>query len=445
MEILLAIFQFLLIVLICYREALRKSPVVFLWATLLIMFGIMHPFGIISGAEYSMEAMTDASIFVILFCIVYICVRELSIVAFGIGTGPYLQWNRLALACKGEKGKWLTIIFFAVIAYMIVSYAIRSGGLLNTSWGGSRELAAESSYVNLGQLTSILFFSTAGIGCFLFLRGNKRMATLVWLGVVVLVLVTRNRIQILPFLVSIIALVIFKLDKISFKHVVFAIAAAVLVILVVYGLRAFRYYGTLQNFFETFRIEDFLEQIAVFLRTDNGELGLRQWFYYFIENDNNFDSFGQGNTYWRMLMVFLPTQFSFGFKPDDFAQAMGAAVGLAAGGSMHPTLFGDCFANFGWIGFLMGGFWAFYASVTDDILLHLKQSTLVLSSYVLLASSFVIIGRGAVYNGFFPVAWGIAILALCDVLLHRNCRMGNHGHDGVLFRGEQEGKLEIPL
>lgn len=159
------------------------------------------------------------------------------------------------------------------------------------------------------------------------MRGNKALAIAMWIGILVLVLVTRNRIQILPLLVGIIALVLFRLERITIKHVVLAVVAAVLVILIVYGLRAFRYYGTLQNFFETFRLEDFIEQIAIFFRTDNGELGLRQWFYYFIEHDNDFNAFGEGNTYWRMALVFVPTQFSFGLKPDDFAQAMGAAVG----------------------------------------------------------------------------------------------------------------------
>lgn len=413
MSVALAILQFFVIAFICFQEARRKSPVVFLWATLMIMFGIMHPFGMLSGAaEYSPAAMDDASVFVLVFCIIYISARELSVMALNVDFGSRLAWKNLAPKCREDRGKGIALLFLIVISYMIISFASQSGGLLNTSWGGAREIAADASYINLGQLASILFFSTAGIGCFLFMRGNKALAIAMWIGILVLVLVTRNRIQILPLLVGIIALVLFRLERITIKHVVLAVVAAVLVILIVYGLRAFRYYGTLQNFFETFRLEDFIEQIAIFFRTDNGELGLRQWFYYFIEHDNDFNAFGEGNTYWRMALVFVPTQFSFGLKPDDFAQAMGAAVGLAPGGSMHPTLFGDCFANLGWGGVFLGAFWAFYATAADMVVLSFKRPSLALCSYVLIASSLVIIGRGAVYNGFFPAAWGIVFLAL---------------------------------
>ena len=89
---------------------------------------------------------------------------------------------------------------------------------------------------------------------------------------------------------------------------------------------------------------------------------------------------------------------------------MGAAIGMVTGGSTHPTLFGDCYANAGFWGILLGAFWAIYCSVSDKIIVRCKNQVLKTMVYCLFAVTFVIIGRGSVYNSFFFVAWGLPAL-----------------------------------
>ena len=56
----------------CIYELKRKSTAVFLWAVLLVMFGIPHMFSTVSGIyQYSTYTMKEASIFVILFGSMY--------------------------------------------------------------------------------------------------------------------------------------------------------------------------------------------------------------------------------------------------------------------------------------------------------------------------------------------------------------------------------------
>jgi len=187
----------------------------------------------------------------------------------------------------------------------------------------------------------------------------------------------------------------------------------------VYGLRTFRHYGTLSDFVKEFEIVDFWNRINLSIESGSGELGLRRAFYYFIQNNNQFEGFGTGATYLRMILVYLPSKLTFGIKPDDFAQTMGSAVGMGAGGSMHPTLFGDCYANLGWAGILLGMFWAAFCSISDRIIVRFNNISDKVCCYILVASCYVIIGRGSVYNSFFIMAWGIPLIWVVRYCLRR--------------------------
>ena len=61
--------------------------------------------------------------------------------------------------------------------------------------------------------------------------------------------------------------------------------------------------------------------------------------------------------------------------------------------SMHPTLYGDCFANLWWFGIILGHFWALL---------------------VLLGTAYVIVGRGSVYNGLFYAFAGTLVILIVD-------------------------------
>ena len=410
-----SIIQFLIISIICYYEAQRKSPAVFLWATLEIMFGVMHLITIVGNSiKYSWSSMFEASIFVIIFCIIYLFIR----IIINKRMGGYK--NIINQIVKLKQDNKYTDFLMAILnisivlsIYYVISF---SGGLLNTSWSEMRDYSSSLGYVNSSQLLNILYFSTSGVLLInLFSKKYKKTICSI-VGILIFALLTRNRILILPLLVDLILFKLTLIKHIKIKNIFFASIIAVMVIYVVYGIRVFRHYGSLEAFIVNFNLIEFVDKINLYLTTDNGELGLRNGFYYFIECNNNFPGFGVGASYMRMLLVYLPTQFSFDLKPDDFAITMGQAIGMAKGGSTHPTLFGDCYANAGFFGVFLGIFWGLYASIVDFILIKTKNDILKILFYSLFSVTFVIMGRGSVYNSFFFVAWGIPTLLILDYI-----------------------------
>lgn len=427
-NIVLGITQLLIIGYILICEVHRKSPIVFLWATLLVMFGIPHLLsGFIHDVNYSYGILSQASIFVIGFCIIYLISRRKKKCVFyyrdeksgEIGFNTEMPGTLLELIC-------FTIFLVSITVYLID--VIRSqGGLLNTSWATGREIT--DNYVDISGLTSRLLFTFSGLSVYYFLTKRKKTGIFVILLFAILVLVTRNRVQGLPVFIFIVVLFLMKIEKIEVKHIIIAAALGVTFIYIIYAIRAFRYMGTLSNAISNFSWDYINTTVKDFLSDGNGELGLRQYFYYFIEQDNNFEGFNRGYTYIRMLLVYIPAGFTFGLKPEGFDLYMGQAVGMAAGGSMHPTLFGDCFGNLYWFGILLGGLWALIANVIDLMINNQRDDYFKILLYCLAAYSFVIIGRGSVYNGFGFFAWGALFLFIIKVIF------GKYKKVRIRFRG----------
>lgn len=410
--IILGIIQFILISIICFFEFKRKSPSIFLWATLFIMFAFMHLITSINNyTVFSDETIIKASLFVILFCVLYLFIR----IVFYKLEKKRLKYSSIKLAINNivinKKNIYnLLVLLSIVILFRLIPFIISSDGLLSTSWSSGRKYTASLDYLNSYQVISILYYIFAGVLLISIYNKNWWISVVTILLLLSFVILTRNRIEVLPLFVGIITFWIFKTDKIKIRTIFIGLILIVIVVYVVYGLRVFRHYGTIESFLNNFNFIEFNNKVFNYLLTDNGELGLREDFYYFIENDNNFENFGKGHSYIRMLLVFIPTSWSLGLKPPDFAQSMGAAVGMVLGGSTHPTLFGDCFANFGFLGILMGIFWGIYVCITDTICINTRNSIDKLLIFSLFGVTFAIIGRGSVYNSFVFVAWGLLLL-----------------------------------
>jgi hypothetical protein len=232
------------------------------------------------------------------------------------------------------------------------------------------------------------------------------------------IIITRNKIEVLPILCVLITIPILKNKRISFRFVLFGILSAIMVVYTIYALWIFRSYGSISDFISKFDFLEFNEIVFAKITENesNGELNYRKWFYYYIQNNNNFKNFNRGHSYIRMLLVYIPTRFSFGVKPPDFAISMGAAIGMDEGGSMHPTLFGDCYANLNVFGIFLGGFWAFYATIVDKIVISQDPKNAVLI-YVLNSVVYVIMGRGSVYNPFTFVAYGVPLILVISFII----------------------------
>lgn len=431
MVIILGLMQFLLIAVILLYEFHNKSSSMFLWATLMLMFGMPHLLTSFTGDyKYNNTVISWASVFVIVFGLLYLGVRIIIGKNIQKTNRDYFMYENLKslVAEDNSKHSTLTIVLVIVVILKLYPFIKSSGGLLATSWGLGRAYTSGLSYFNSYQITSVAFYALAGIIVFFWVKKEYKLFVLSLVIYLATVIVTRNRMEVLPFLCAIITIPIYKNKKISISIVVAGFIATIFVVYLTYGLWVFRHYGSISNFINSFNLQDFVDKINNHLRTDtdNGELNYRKWFYYFIQNDNNFDNFNRGHSYIRMLLVYLPTQFSGGIKPPDFAQSMGTAIGMSAGGSMHPTLFGDCYANLNVFGVLLGIFWALYATLADKLTINQAPLEAILI-YILNSISFVIIGRGSVYNGFIPVAYGIPLILLFSYLR-------NHIHIRFVFK-----------
>lgn len=421
MGVILAITQFLIIAVICIIEVNKKSPAVFLWATLMIMFGVMHLLSAFTNSsEYTNQTLNAASLFVIGFCLVYMITRYV-LGAFKKENNVVFSYDIIqTLNCNSKYSTLFLVLMYVIVSFMMCYNLVSfSGGIYNTSWSSARDYSASLGYANSNQIYQIIYFSLSGLSLFLWITKKYKTSILCFiLGAVVSVL-TRNRILVLPILVCLILLFILKIQRLQVKHIIFAGIAGIAVIYLVYGLRVFRHYGTIAVFLRDFNAKEFFDKINLYLVTGNGELGLRNDFYFFLQNNNQFEGFGEWATYIRMLLVYIPTRYSFGLKPADFAQTMGAAVGMVAGGSTHPTLFGDCYANAGMLGIFLGMFWAVYCSIGDKVVIKCKNPALKTLVYCLLAVTYVIIGRGSVYNSFFFVAYGMPFLWIFFIILNK--------------------------
>lgn len=407
----LALIQFVVIAYICVIEAKRKASVVFMWATLMVMFGVMHAYSVITNSgSYSSVTMNEASLFVTIFCIIYLVTRNWLVKRVKDMPRAF-SYDELA-AEPIQETRYMFVLFILAIFWTVGNIAAFSGGILNATWGKGRDYTASLGYVNSNQLSNLIYFSMSGLSLYFLIKKQWSKVAVAIVLMLLITLVTTNRILVIPILVVVIAYCLFRIKKIKITHAILAGLAAVGVIYLVYGLRVYRHIGSMSDFIASFNIKEFIGRINHYIATDNGELGLRNDFYFFLENDNQFEGFGKGATYLRMLLVYIPTRFAFGLKPSDFAITMGAAVGMAAGGSTHPTLFGDCYANLGWFGILLGAFWAGYATLADHINLKFKGGAHRVLVYCLFATMYVIMGRGSVYNSFFYVAWGLPILVI---------------------------------
>lgn len=178
----------------------------------------------------------------------------------------------------------------------------------------------------------------------------------------------------------------------------------------------FRFYGSINNFIENADFALLAEDAMDTISEGGGDLSVRDAFYMFILNDNNFVGFNSMGTYIRLLLFPLPTQWSLGLKPVDFAETMGWAYDPSQGRgySMHPTLYGDCFANAYYFGIFLSIFWAIIIYLIDKFV-DSRENHEKLCAIVMVGCAFVMVGRGSAYNPIVSLIYEFILL----ILVHR--------------------------
>lgn len=401
----LIILSLLLLILNCfivYYEWKIKSIGMFISATLLIMFSIPHFFSIILGTkEYANWVLNTSSLFAIGFLAIYILILYV-----------YLK--------KKKKDQFISIKeVYTVNGYYFLSFLsvlVCSIGLLMViiflldkdiphSFTSFRRLAAKYGILNPIRFLDYIYFSSAGLMLIYLIKKRKALYVTILLPILYYSIFRMSRMLILPVLVALIIYFSwYHLSKISSK-ILIAASFGILGIYTVYFLRLSRMYGTGINFIFHMSPFEIFSEINGMILSGDGELGLRNIFYYFIENNNNFPNFGEFNTYKRLVLMLVPTSFSFGLKPSDFAISMGQAwsgnySNIAY--SAHPTLFGDAYANLGNYGVLIGGIWASIVIFLNNIISR-SDDRYKPMWMVLIGSILIIIARGSIYNGSFSI------------------------------------------
>ena len=153
----LGLAQFILIIINCVYELRKKSVSVFLWAVLAVMFGIPHALATLIGAyKYSSSTMNEASVFAILFCLIYLLMRY-------ILTLNKVKNNNEKVTLSEEEtnmmNKFMKILFFILMIVVLARSIMiirQGGGLLNTSWETMRAVST-SGYLSFSQIFITLF------------------------------------------------------------------------------------------------------------------------------------------------------------------------------------------------------------------------------------------------------------------------------------------------
>ncbi|MBA1334148.1 MAG: hypothetical protein HPY66_1632 [Firmicutes bacterium] len=431
MNFILAFIQLMLIFLIVLIEYRNASTVIFLWATLLVMFGLPHFIAVLTQTLiYPESVYLKASLFVILFNLIYLMFRYVFKIIFGKFEvinciKEEIKNNAIIYNQRKESLRLLItlILFFSVSIFLIIK---DYGSIYNTSWGliYTNSLSAYSLGFNIQSIsffTKYIVFATGGLFTYYFYKKDLVKSFLTAIIIILYTIITRNRILILPIVIPVLLIFLLKYRKLNFKKVILYGILGCGVIYIVYALRLFRHFGDLTTFINTFEFESFNKRLFEMLLSGDGELGLRNVFLYFIYNDNNFLNFNKGHTYLRLLFMFIPTKYALGLKPPDFAISMGSAwMGDFTNNrfSTHPTLYGDCFANLYWFGIFLAIFWALIAVVIDKIIY--KSNLLKKLNYIsIFGSMYIIVGRGSVYNGVLLGTISAILLQIMYIVYHK--------------------------
>lgn len=410
---LVGIIQFILIVIIVIYEYKKKSPAFFLWITLTILFGIPHMFTTLEVENMlELSILNEASFFVILFCIFYIFTRlllskvfNLQIIIRTISKNKSKKFLKIV-----EKLFYLSFILYLVSIFKVngISFNINKT-LIYKTMASKNLLTLISTYLYYASSPIILYY--------LRIKNNKKMI-IIGMLIVFRTLITTSRMDMMILIVAIISNIILQ-NKIKIKDIIKISIIGITSIYIIYFIRAFRYYYSLTSIFSI----DFMllnNQIISFIMEGNGDINLREVFYFFIRGDNKFEGFGNLSTYKRLLLFFIPNKLIFNIKPEDMCLTMGRAWRPDFNGiieySVTPTLFGDCYANLGFNGFILGILWAIIITIFDRIIIKVKKNEIKLILYSLIAVNYIDIARGSIYNPICLIWYCLIILIFIQLI-----------------------------
>lgn len=434
MNLILSLIQLFVCMGINLKEYKNKSISIFFWAILLVIFSIPHTISVILGYNiYGKDTAIKASLFFLGFQTIYIITRlvilnkskKFALINDFTDEETGLETEKLKI--NFDRYFYLNIIVGAVFLIYLI---LRFGRLSGFSWGEIYLASVNKSTLkdvileNLKNINQMIYFSVTGL-IVICILSKKKIKTII-LGTIILFysMTTRNRITLLPLLVGIILVYVLKNKKITIKQLITLSLLGIFSVYIVYAILIFRHSGTINSFVRQYSFKEFNEAVFDSILNGDGELGLRNIFYYFINNDNNFEGFNEGATYKRILFMFVPTKLSFGMKPKDFAITMSSAYTgdiYNTTYSVHPTFLGDAYANFSWYGIFLGIIMALVMYILDNYIYKREYIDKILLM-CLWGTCLIIIGRGSVYNGTYIGVMSTIIISIISLFKNKKIK-----------------------
>lgn len=414
MHFFLGAFALGLMFVIIFLELNRRSSAIFLWAGLVLFFGYSHIMQCSQWANSRYRNVLDeASFFVILFCIMYI-----------IGRIPFWVKNKknFSLDMYDNNMKMTNIMYYLLIIVTIILFIF----LLFTASAFS-DISKEIVYINRsgtrGQFVNVftlIWILGANILSVCLIYKQKKKAVIVTILIVSYAFITSTRSYLLIAAVSY-AIFLLYAEKLTFKKVLWLSMLVFGGIYIMLLLRVFRYYYSFKDIL-SISLFDIHQKNIYLLNQESGDFFVNYYFYKLLDLRNNVDGLGEWASFFRILLLPIPSALTFGLKPNDFCITLGQILGNSTGKvvqlTLTPTLFGDCYGNFGYLGILFGSVWALIVSFFDSFIKRATgNSKIILFSSV--SCAYVNIARGDVYNALAGVYYSFLMLLCLDFVCNR--------------------------
>lgn len=423
MSIFLLFLLFVSFIWIIKIEYNLKSVTLVLWGGLFVFFFVPHSIDIFIGPpEYNIEIYNKASLFAFSFNLIYLTTR-----LFLKNSKNLILINSKIIYSDNFNNSFIRFQFLLlIISFLFLLYYVVTtfGSFFNFSWIDVFDNRSSFSYF----MFSYLFGICMPLPFITYFYKKKKLFIVTILILITIIFLFRIRTFLIPITIPfIVSFLISDKFKINLVNIFKVFILSILIIFLIVAVGVLKSYNSLTDFFSSFNPTDFFEMIYFILFSKYGELGLRNAFYFYLQNNNDFTNFGLGLGYIRLLLLPIPTFMSFGIKPQDFAMDMAMAydpINSTPGvNSMHPTLYGDCFANLGWYGILLGIFWAFFAYIGDRLTISKTKNVLFICMFVAYSYTYTLIARGAVYNAVYNIFFILLTNSLLVAYLKFNSKL----------------------
>lgn len=415
MRISLAIMQLICMILVFVFELKRKSPMVFCWGVLIIMFGSMHCISAINPHyKYGSGVLNEASAFATLFCAIYIAVRIVAIRGAKRVTTLHMKEDIVRINIGGKADRTFVNLVDVLLLLSVIVYSIiiinESGGVIIFD----KRIVYSSMEHHTGWMliSAYIYYSSAPILLYHLYKHQPVRSAYATLLIIIKTALSLSRMDMVFIITAIVGCIILKQEGKELRTLLLLAAMVIVFIYALYALRVFRNLVMSPDYASN--CPGFSAKILDLIMRDDGDLGWRKVLYYFIQNDNEFEGLGTGAGYRRLLLLPIPSSLSGGLKPEDICITIGRAWrGVKEEGivkyTMTPTLFGDCYANLGFAGCFLGGVWAVIATLID-VLCNRRNEVLRVMLFGLSSSMLVDVGRGAVYNSVCGIYYGSILI-----------------------------------